>query len=110
MKCTETKLPSSPKALRVINEQLWCCSNKSGIIVFDGELQQQRVIPRGSMGEIHDVAVLSNGDLVVATLYGLYHTDVAGNIINVHYKVTSEFHSIDLLCIFLYFVLLLSLQ
>ena len=86
MKCTETKLPSSPKALRVINEQLWCCSNKSGIIVFDGEPQQQRVIPRGSIGDVHDVAKLSNGDLVIASLYGLYHTDVTGNIVNVQRK------------------------
>ena len=85
-KCAETKLTFAARTLRVINQQLWCCCNKAGIVVFDTELQQQRVIPRGSMGGMHDVVKTSNGDLVVATSDGLYHTDDAGNTINIQCK------------------------
>ena len=102
-KCAERKLSSTPKTLRVINQQLWCCCNKAGIIVFDADLQQQRVIPRGRMGEVHDVAVLSNGDLVIATLYGLYHTDVIGRMaedviyidVRIHYLVSADNYTFD---------------
>ena len=38
------------------------------------------------MGGMHDVVKTSNGDLVVATSDGLYHTDDAGNTINIQCK------------------------
>ena len=82
MKCAELKLPATPKALRVINDQLWCCCNKTGIVVFNAELQQQRVIQDINKDEVHDVAKMNNGDLVIATIADLYHTDDTGNTFN----------------------------
>ena len=69
----ERQLPSLPQSLRVINQQLWCCCNDGGIVVFDSELQQQRTILAGDMGDVRDVADMSNGDAVIATGRGLYH-------------------------------------
>ena len=68
------KLPSWPHSLRVINEQLWCCCQDVGIVVFDGELQQQRTIPADDIGYVCDVAEMSNGDVVIATDEGLYYS------------------------------------
>ena len=65
-------------AVRVINQQLWCCCSSDGIFVFDTELNQQRTIPCGDMGSVYDVAQMSNGDVVTAAKNGLYHTDVTG--------------------------------
>ena len=69
----ERQLPSLPQSLRVINQQLWCCCNDGGIVIFDGELQQQRTIPAADMGDVRDVADICNGDVVIATGRGLYH-------------------------------------
>ena len=63
----------SYEGLRVINQQLWCCSGDAGIVVFDSELQQQRTIPAADMGDVSDVAEMSNGDVVIATDNELYH-------------------------------------
>ena len=69
----QNDLPCDPQGLRVINQQLWCCCGDAGIVVFDSELQQQRTIPAGDMGDVRDVADMSNGDVVIATGRGLYH-------------------------------------
>ena len=73
VKQAEKKLPSKPQGLRVINQQLWCCCGKAGIVVFDTEHQQQRAIPADDMGYVCDVAEMSNGDVVIATDNELYH-------------------------------------
>ena len=62
-----------PRGLRVINQQLWCCCWDKGIVIFDSELQQQRTIPAGEMGKVHDVAEMNNGDIIIASDDGLYH-------------------------------------
>ena len=72
-KQAETKLPGRLGGLRVINQQLWCCCCSAGIVVFDSELQQQRIIPARDMKYMHDVAEMSNGDVVIAAGTGLYH-------------------------------------
>ena len=64
----------SYEGLRVINQQLWCCSGDAGIVVFDSELQQQRTIQAGDVGYVHDVAEMSNGDIVITARTGLYHS------------------------------------
>ena len=69
----ETKLQAVSQGLRVINQQLWCCCGKAGIVVFGCELQQQRTIPAADMGYVRDVAEMSNGDVVIAAGAGLYH-------------------------------------
>ena len=74
VKQAETKLPKWLRALRVINQQLWCCCGHAGIVVFDSELQQQRTIPAGDMSTVFDVAEMNNGDVVIAAARkGLYH-------------------------------------
>ena len=73
VKRAETKLPSHPISLRVINQQLWLCCGNAGIVVFDSELQQQRTIPAADMYVVSDVAEMSNGDVVIAAVRGLYH-------------------------------------
>ena len=84
MKQAEVKLPAEPKALRVINRKLWCCCRGAGIVIYDNELQLKRVIPRGDMGEINDVAELDRDDIIIATLQGLYHyLDDGGNFLKV---------------------------
>ena len=83
-KQTEVILPAEPRALRVINRQLWCCCRGAGIVIYDNELQLKRVIPRGDMGEINDVAELDRDDIIIATLQGLYHyLDDGGNFLKV---------------------------
>ena len=74
-KQSEKKLPSVPQGLRVINQQLWCCCGDAGIVIFDSELQQQRTIPAADdMYNVYDVAEMSNGDVVIATHFGLHHS------------------------------------
>ena len=69
-----TELPDRSEGLRVINQQLWCCCDDAGIVVFDSELQQQRTISAGDMNIVYDVAEMSNGDVVIAAgRNGLYH-------------------------------------
>ena len=63
-----------PEGLRVINQQLWCCRRDAGIVVFDSEFQQQRTIPAADMGAVFDVAQMSNGDVIIATVNGLFHS------------------------------------
>ena len=43
-------------------------------MVFDSDLQQQRTIPAADMGDVGDVAEMSNGDVVIAASYGMYHS------------------------------------
>ena len=74
VKQAEKKLPAWPRSLRVMNQQLWCCCDDAGILVFDSELQQQRIIPAGDMKCVYDVAEMSNGDVIIAAGdNGLYH-------------------------------------
>ena len=67
------ELPDRPHRLCVINQQLWCCLQDIGIVVFDSELQQLRKIPADDFRYAYDVAELSNGDVVIATAVGLYY-------------------------------------
>ena len=76
--CAATKLPSRPKSLKLINQQLWCCCGWSGIVVFDIKRHHQFNIARGEMGKVYDVAQMSNGNVLIATPSGLYHTDATG--------------------------------
>ena len=66
-----------PESLRVINQQLWCCCQGAGIVVFDSELQQQLTIQSDEMRYVWDVAEMSNGDVIIAATnaenMGLYH-------------------------------------
>ena len=72
MKQAEKKPPEKVRSLRVINQQLWCCCGRAGIVVFDSELQQQRTIPAADMGIVCDVSEMSHADVVIATESGLY--------------------------------------
>ena len=76
VKQAEKKLSSHPISLRVINQQLWCCCNEGGTVVFDSELQQQRTtgVSAANMSDVVDVAEMSNGDVVIAAENGLYHS------------------------------------
>ena len=87
VKQAEEKLPVwSHQGLRVINQQLWCCCGDAGIVVFDSELQQQRAIPTAGMGDVFDVAEMSNGDVVIASgNNGLYHRYNGGCTIHVRH-------------------------
>ena len=73
VKQAEKKIPRWSERLRVINQQLWCCCRKDGIVVFDSELQQQRTLLAADTDEVCDVAEMSNGDVVLAARNGLYH-------------------------------------
>ena len=83
VKQAETKLPAEPQALRVINQQLYCCCYGNGIVVFDSELQRQRNIQRPDMGyiRVYDIAVMSSGDTVVATRDGLLQNVIGKRIV-----------------------------
>ena len=74
VKQAEKKLSSMPEGLRVINQQLWCCCREAGIVIFDSELQQQRTLPAGVMGDVYSVAEMRNGDVVIVASNGLYHS------------------------------------
>ena len=43
-------------------------------MVFDSELQQQRTLPAADMGDVYDMAEMSNGDVVMAAKNGLFHS------------------------------------
>ena len=74
MKQAEVKLPYGANSMRVINQQLWCCCDRDGIVVLNpSDLKQLRTIPAGDMGSVHDVARLSEGYLVIAASKGLFH-------------------------------------
>ena len=69
----DVDLPGRPQTLRVIKRQLWACCLDAGIVVFDRELRQQRVLWQDAgNGSVFDVAEMRNGDVVVATDTGLY--------------------------------------
>ena len=72
-------VPESTHALRIIKQELWCC-HKDGITLFDDQLRQLRVIQCTGVGECHDVAELSNGDVIVAGSGGLFklHASLSG--------------------------------
>ena len=73
VKRAERLVPRWSKGLRAINQQLWCCCAGAGIVIFDSELQQQRIIPADDMKYVHNVAEMSNGDVIIAAYTGLYH-------------------------------------
>ena len=77
----QKQLPPSPWGLRVINQQLWCCCRAAGIVVFDSELQQQRIMLTDNMSYVRDVAAMSNGDVVIAAQNGLYHANKNGRAV-----------------------------
>ena len=69
------ELPAWPEAVRVINQQLWCCRGRdAGIVVVDSELQpQRRIWPGDDIKHVRDVAQTSNGDVIIAASNGLFH-------------------------------------
>lgn len=77
----ERTLSFNSNSLRAIKQQLWFCAGRAGIHIHNTRLQHQRTIPCRGMGfltQIHDVAEMSSGDLVIATSNGLFHTDPTG--------------------------------
>ena len=75
----ESELSSKPEALRVINQQLWCCCWGDGIVVLDhSDLKQLRAIPAGDMGSVRDVAELCDGGFVIAASKGLFYITLNG--------------------------------
>ena len=91
VKQAEMKLPSNTASLCVINQQLWCCCDKAGIVIFDSELQQQRTIPAADMGDVYDVAEMSNDDIIIAAMSGLYHSS-NGRLHSVSTCASSKLH------------------
>ena len=49
-------------------------------MVLDNELQEKRVIRRGGMVEVNDVAELDHNEVVIAAHQGLYHYHDDGGI------------------------------
>ena len=80
----EQDLPSKPRGLRVIDQQLWCCCGDAGINIIDTSRDLQRFVSSKRLGLVNDVAVMSNGDVIVASDNGLFRTDTNG-IVNNHY-------------------------
>ena len=80
-------------AVRVINQQIWCCCSSDGIVVFGNE---QYTIPRGEMGKVYDVAQMSNRDVVIASDSGLYHAEVTGESQRLTNHVTKFYHACGL--------------
>ena len=65
--------------MRVINQQLWCCCDRDGIVVLDpSDLRPLQTIPAGDMGSVHDVAEMRDGDIVIAASEGLFHDTMNG--------------------------------
>ena len=65
------KLSAPPNSLRVINQQLWCCCDDSGMAVFDSELKEQKPI-KCAVKAVNDVAKTRCGELVLASDKGLF--------------------------------------
>ena len=78
-KITETPLQETPLAVRVINDQLWVICHEANILVFDGELVQQRQVSYGTaIGVVYDASATEHGDVIMATNTGVYHTHEKG--------------------------------
>lgn len=73
-------LESSCVNKRVIKSQVWYCMGDEGITVADRQGFSHRTIARQHMGAVHDIAEMSNSDIVVATSDGVYHLDATGEI------------------------------
>ena len=70
-------------SMRVINQQLWCCCDRDGIVVLDpSDLKRLQTIPAGDMGDVHDMAEMCEGDVVIAAEKGLFHQQIDGK--NLH--------------------------
>ena len=80
VKQVETQLPARPKALRVINKQLWCCCGDAGVVVLSGGLGTLRTIPRGDRGRVNDVCELRGDKFASATSTGLYRGDAGSRV------------------------------
>ena len=70
-------IPNYPRCLRNVGNQLYQCHD-GGILVYDTNLKQVKNKPNGHMHWVFDVCHMPNGDLVVATDTGLYHTKTNG--------------------------------
>ena len=72
--------------MRVITGEIWCCCNAADIVVYDDALKWKRNIQLTNASAaadsahtyVHDVAMMTHGDLVIATSQGLYQTDIQG--------------------------------
>ena len=64
-------IPDYPRCLRNVGNQLYQC-HRNGISVYDAQLKEVKSIPNGD--NVYDLCDMPNGDLVVASGYGLYHT------------------------------------
>ena len=84
MRQEEAALPGKASSVRVIAGDVWCCCGAAGIIVFGDDLKQIHAINIAPLAEgvddvaVYDVAMMTHGELVVATSDGLYHTDLQG--------------------------------
>ena len=80
----QATIPSrqTPRALRIINKQLWCCLESDGFSVFNLDLYPQPVMREtydiDTYMRIKDVAQLSNGDVFFASSSGLYQLKLPG--------------------------------
>ena len=80
VKQSQGDLLALPRGLRVINQQLWCCCPDAGIVVLDRELQLLHLLLCDGMGQVHDVAEMSNEDIAIAASNGLFLADLTGRL------------------------------
>ena len=82
-------VPNNPRCLRNIGTHLYQCHG-NGITVYDTRLNQLNSIPSCDTGNVYDVCDMSNGDLLIATSYGLYHTGANGNHRQQYHKISQS--------------------
>ena len=75
-------LSNTGETMRFINNQLWVCQREGIIQVFNLNLKQVKIIQNEAWGFVRDVSLLENGELVVATSNGLFHTFINGQQIS----------------------------
>ena len=84
VKQTEENLPQDASSVRVIADEIWCCCGDAHIAVYDEDLKWKRGIQLtgaetgGNPVVVHDVAMMPQGELIIAGTNGLYHTDMSG--------------------------------
>ena len=94
-------LPDGATSARVIAGDIWCCCGAAGIVVCDEDLKQKCAIHIKPMAvgvgdvAVYDVAMMTHGELVVATSDGLYHTDLQGAFDGYRYQLAIILNSSD---------------
>ena len=74
-------LPGPAKALRVIKQRLWCCLDARGVSAFTPALELVTIQKPSQLVGARDVTELSNGDIITATLNGLFKYQELGEIL-----------------------------